>query len=163
EVTAAFGLPSSPPPPHAASVAARRRAHARRPVLEAPRRTSRREVIDGVRGMSECGWTICEVQYLRVSNKCASCTVASLGSSDSPARWVSPWVALGRWMPAPSLPWRAPRGAVAWMLGVLIVFGEWGGVPLAGLRGVSPRLPPIAWLERRIAALPPPLAVLVFL
>jgi hypothetical protein len=65
--------------------------------------------------------------------------------------------------PAGSLPWRALKGAVIWILGVLIVFEEWGWVPLARLLGVFARLPAIAWLERRIAALPPALAVLVFL
>jgi hypothetical protein len=64
--------------------------------------------------------------------------------------------------PVASLPWRALKGALTWLLGVLIVFEEWGWVPLARLFGLLARLPAVAWLERRIAALPPPLAVLVF-
>jgi len=64
---------------------------------------------------------------------------------------------------AASLPWRALKGALTWLLGALILFEEWGWGPLARLLGQFARLPAIAWLERRIAALPPPLAVLVFL
>jgi len=64
---------------------------------------------------------------------------------------------------AASLPWRALKGVFTWILGALILFEEWGWVPLARLLGLFARLPPVAWLERRIAALPPPLAVLVFL
>jgi hypothetical protein len=65
--------------------------------------------------------------------------------------------------PLASLPWRVLKGAVTWVLGVLIVFEEWGWVPLARLLGLLARLPAVARLERRIAALPPALAVLVFL
>lgn len=72
-------------------------------------------------------------------------------------------VCLPRMKSVASLPWRALKGAVTWILGALILFEEWGWVPLARLLGLCARLPPIAWLERRIAALPPPLAVLVFL
>jgi len=64
---------------------------------------------------------------------------------------------------AASLPWRMLEGAVTWLLGALILFEEWGWAPLARLLGVLARLPPVAWLERRIAALPPHLAVLVVL
>jgi hypothetical protein len=65
--------------------------------------------------------------------------------------------------PSISLPWRLLKGAITWILGALILFEEWGWGPLARLLGVLARLPPVAWLERRIAALPPALAVFVFL
>jgi hypothetical protein len=64
--------------------------------------------------------------------------------------------------PVTSLPWRALKGLATWLLGVLILFEEWGWVPLARLLGLLARLPFVAWLERRIAALPPALALLVF-
>jgi hypothetical protein len=64
---------------------------------------------------------------------------------------------------AASLAWRALEGALTRLPGELIVFEEWGWVPLGRLLGLFPRLPPIAWLERRIASLPPPLAMLVLL
>ena len=47
----------------------------------------------------------------------------------------------------------------AWGMALLIVFEEWGWVPLARLMGVLARLPFIAWLERRIVALPPRVAL----
>jgi hypothetical protein len=62
-----------------------------------------------------------------------------------------------------SLPWRVLKGLVTWVLGVLLLFEEWGWVPLARLLGLLGRLPFVAWLERRISALPPVLALLVFL
>ena len=65
--------------------------------------------------------------------------------------------------PTAALPWRLLKGAVTWVVGALILFEEWGWAPLARLLGVFARWPPVAWLERRIAALPPALAVLVFL
>jgi hypothetical protein len=58
--------------------------------------------------------------------------------------------------------WRLLKGLVAWMLGLVIVFEEWGWAPLARLLGVLARLRFVAWLERRIAALPPAPALLVF-
>ena len=61
------------------------------------------------------------------------------------------------------LPWRVLKGLGTWLLGVLILFEEWGWVPLARLLGLLARLPFVAWLERRIAALPPALALLVFI
>jgi len=38
---------------------------------------------------------------------------------------------------------------------LLILFEEWGWEPLQAMLGRIARLPPLAWLERRIAALPP--------
>jgi hypothetical protein len=61
-----------------------------------------------------------------------------------------------------SLPWRVLKGLGTWLLGALILFEEWGWVPLARLLGLLARLPFVAWIERRIAALPPALALLVF-
>ena len=46
-----------------------------------------------------------------------------------------------------------------WLLGLLILFEEWGWVPLVRLLGLLARLPPIARLERRIAGLSPAFAV----
>src|SRR4249920_3417786 len=61
------------------------------------------------------------------------------------------------------LGWRGFKTLCTWLLGLLILFEEWGWVPLARLLGAFSRLPFIAWLERRISALPPGLALLVFL
>jgi len=61
------------------------------------------------------------------------------------------------------LGWRAFKTLCTWLLGLLILFEEWGWVPLARMLGAFSRLPVIAWLERRISALPPGLALLVFL
>jgi hypothetical protein len=55
--------------------------------------------------------------------------------------------------------WRALTMLAAWGMALLIVFEEWGWVPLARLMGVLARLPFIAWLERRIVALPPRVAL----
>lgn len=63
-------------------------------------------------------------------------------------------------MQAPSFSLR--RIAVSlgtWLLGVLVLFEEWGWRPLVRMLGVLARLPGIARLERRIAALRPALAV----
>lgn len=47
-------------------------------------------------------------------------------------------------------------------LALLILFEEWGWVPLQRAAAFVARLPPLAWLERRIAALPPWAALSVF-
>ena len=48
------------------------------------------------------------------------------------------------------------------LLALIILFEEWGWEPLRrGLAWIA-RLPPLAWLERRIAALPPYAALAVF-
>jgi len=54
------------------------------------------------------------------------------------------------------------RRAVALCLGLLILFEEWGWESLARLAASFARLPPLAWAERRIAALPPYAALVVF-
>ncbi len=48
-----------------------------------------------------------------------------------------------------------------WLLGVLILFEEWGWRPLVRLLGLLARLPGVARLERRIAGARPALAVLL--
>jgi hypothetical protein len=48
------------------------------------------------------------------------------------------------------------------ILALVILFEEWGWVPLQRLMVHLARLPPLAWLERRIAALPPYAALVVF-
>lgn len=49
------------------------------------------------------------------------------------------------------------------LLALLILFEEWGWEPLKRAMAWVARLPPLAWLERRIAALPPYAALAVFL
>jgi hypothetical protein len=49
------------------------------------------------------------------------------------------------------------------LLALLILFEEWGWEPLRRALAWVARLPPLAWLERRIAALPPYAALAVFL
>jgi hypothetical protein len=48
------------------------------------------------------------------------------------------------------------------ILALIVLFEEWGWVPLQRLMATITRLPPLAWLERRIAALPPLGALVVF-
>jgi hypothetical protein len=57
---------------------------------------------------------------------------------------------------------RAPKLLFSWLLALLILFEEWGWEPLARQLAKLGRLPPFAWLERRIAALPPYAALAVF-
>ncbi len=61
-----------------------------------------------------------------------------------------------------SLPWRLLKSVATWGVALLILFEEWGWEPLSRLLGLLSRLPFIAWVERRIAALPPRIALLVF-
>ncbi|WP_233259723.1 hypothetical protein [Ramlibacter sp. WS9] len=48
------------------------------------------------------------------------------------------------------------------LVAVVLLFEEWGWVPLAALLARLARLPLFAWLERRIAALPPWAAMATF-
>jgi hypothetical protein len=48
------------------------------------------------------------------------------------------------------------------LIGLLILFEEWGWEPLQRAVAALTRLPPLAWLERCIAALPPRAALAVF-
>jgi hypothetical protein len=53
------------------------------------------------------------------------------------------------------------RGVEA-LLALLILFEEWGWEPLKRVMAWIARWPPLGWLERRIASLPPYLALVVF-
>lgn len=57
---------------------------------------------------------------------------------------------------------RALRFLFGTLAALLLLFEEWGWEPLAALLARLGRLPVFAWLERRIAALPPWAALLVF-
>jgi hypothetical protein len=57
---------------------------------------------------------------------------------------------------------RALRRGLGWLVALVILFEEWGWEPLQALLARIGRLPPLAWLERRIAALPPGPALVVF-
>jgi len=59
--------------------------------------------------------------------------------------------------------WAGPRWLLRWALALLILFEEWGWEPLARLFGLLSHLPPVRWLEARIAGLPPYGALAVFL
>ncbi|MGH9577857.1 MAG: hypothetical protein ACRD3R_10515, partial [Terriglobales bacterium] len=57
---------------------------------------------------------------------------------------------------------RVLKALFSWALALLILFEEWGWVPLANALAVLGRLPVLRWIERRIQALPPYAALLVF-
>jgi hypothetical protein len=61
-----------------------------------------------------------------------------------------------------SLP-RPFKWLLSWLVALVILFEEWGWEPLMRLAGALARLPPVAWLERRIELLPPRAALTVFL
>lgn len=52
---------------------------------------------------------------------------------------------------------------VRWALALVILFEEWGWEALSRALGRLATLPPVRWLEARIAALPPYAALAVFL
>jgi hypothetical protein len=54
------------------------------------------------------------------------------------------------------------RRALEAVLALLILFEEWGWEPLQRMVARIARLPPLGWLERRVAALPPWAALAVF-
>lgn len=56
-----------------------------------------------------------------------------------------------------------PRAVLRGSLALLILFEEWGWEALSAALGQLARLPPVRWLETRIAALPPYGALAVFL
>jgi hypothetical protein len=62
-----------------------------------------------------------------------------------------------------ALPWRALKALGTWTVALIILFEEWGWVPLARMLGYLARIPPVAWIERKIAALPPRYALFVFI
>ena len=49
------------------------------------------------------------------------------------------------------------------LIALVILFEEWGWEPLQRALAWVARLPPLAWIERRIAALPPYGALLIFM
>jgi hypothetical protein len=49
------------------------------------------------------------------------------------------------------------------LIALVILFEEWGWEPLQRALAWVARLPPLAWIERRIAALPPHAALAVFI
>ena len=67
-------------------------------------------------------------------------------------------------VPRRRLPWplRALAGLMAWLLALVIVFEEWGWVPLQALLERLGRWPGLRWVEARVQALPPWAALLVF-
>lgn len=58
---------------------------------------------------------------------------------------------------------RPLRWLLSGLVVLVILFEEWGWEPLLRLAGALARLPPVAWLERRIESLPPRAALAVFL
>ncbi|MDL2337092.1 MAG: hypothetical protein QFE16_04545 [Pseudomonadota bacterium] len=54
------------------------------------------------------------------------------------------------------------RTAFGFVAALVILFEEWGWEPLQAAIGRIAHWPPIAWLERRLAALPPYAALAVF-
>lgn len=54
------------------------------------------------------------------------------------------------------------RTFVSWLLALVILFEEWGWVPLARALAWLGRLPVLAWIERRVRALPPYAALALF-
>jgi len=57
---------------------------------------------------------------------------------------------------------RLLRQAAGALIALVILFEEWGWDALHDVLALVGRLPPLAWLERRIAALPPYAALAVF-
>ena len=68
--------------------------------------------------------------------------------------------------PAPgrrlSWPLRALAGLGGWLLALVIVFEEWGWVPLQAILARLGRWPGLRWLEAKVQTLPPWAALLVF-
>jgi hypothetical protein len=58
---------------------------------------------------------------------------------------------------------RPLKWLLSWLVVLVILFEEWGWEPLLRLAAAFARLPPVAWLERRIELLPPRAALAVFL
>ncbi len=59
-------------------------------------------------------------------------------------------------------PLRALTGLAAWLLALVVVFEEWGWVPLQAWLARLGRWPGLRWIEARVQALPPWAALLVF-
>lgn len=60
-------------------------------------------------------------------------------------------------------PWRLLRRILEAPLALFILFEEWGWEPLKRAMAWVARWPPLAWVERHVAALPPLAALTVFL
>ena len=54
------------------------------------------------------------------------------------------------------------KALLSWPLALIILFEEWGWVPLARALAWLGRLPVLAWIERRVRALPPYAALALF-
>ena len=57
---------------------------------------------------------------------------------------------------------RALKALFSWAVALLILFEEWGWVPLANALAWLGRLPGLRWLEDRVRSLPPYAALVVF-
>lgn len=67
------------------------------------------------------------------------------GAPDRPPTQRSGWTA----------PLRLLRALATWVVALILIFEEWGWEPLSRALGWIARLPILAWVERRVAALPP--------
>lgn len=59
--------------------------------------------------------------------------------------------------------WRVLRDLAFGLVAVVFFIEEWGWRPLTAFAARVARLPPVAWVEARIVALPPRVAMLLFL
>lgn len=62
-----------------------------------------------------------------------------------------------------SLPLRLLKSLFGWLLALVILFEEWGWVPLQRTLAWIARLPGLRWLEQRIQSLPPYASLALFL
>ena len=67
------------------------------------------------------------------------------------------------WRTLVHLPLRLVKGLLGGLLALVILFEEWGWVPLQHALAWIGRLPGLRWLERRIQTLPPYAALALFL
>ncbi len=59
--------------------------------------------------------------------------------------------------------WRFIRAVFTWALALILLFEEWGWVPLARMMAAIGRLPGLRWIEGLIRTLPPYAALALFL
>jgi hypothetical protein len=59
--------------------------------------------------------------------------------------------------------WRVLRGVLLTLAAIVLFIEEWGWRPLVALVARIDRWPPLAWLEERIASVPPSFALVLFL
>lgn len=62
-----------------------------------------------------------------------------------------------------SWPWRFFKTVFTWALALVLLFEEWGWVPLARMLAAIGRLPGLRWIEGVIRTLPPYAALAMFL